>query len=291
MMSPMNKALACGLIGALSALSVSYAADKMPTPCDQCAAWNAPQKPFKVFGNTYYVGPHGLSSILITSDQGHVLIDGALPESAAQIATNIAALGFRIQDVKLILNSHVHFDHAGGIAKLQSESGARVAASASSAKVLESGHYGSDDPQYGGLPPIAPVKSVQIFKDGETLKVGPIAITAHATPGHTPGGTSWTWKSCEGARCLNMAYVDSLSPISADGFKFSEHNGVREFTQSYATIAKLPCDILLTPHPDVSQLFQRIDENALVDTSACSQLVDNWKKNFEKRLATEAQTH
>ena len=112
------------------------AAQHAPTKCDQCAAWNVAQKPFQVFGNTYYVGLHGLSAILVTSDAGHVLIDAALPESVPQIAANIRTLGFRIEDVKLIANSHVHFDHAGGIAELQKLSGARVVASPWSARVL-----------------------------------------------------------------------------------------------------------------------------------------------------------
>ena len=155
--------------------------------CAHCAAWNKTQQPFRIYGNTYYVGVHGLSSILITSDQGHVLIDGDLRESPAKIATSIAKLGFRIEDVKLILNSHVHHDHAGGIAKLQHLSGATVAASASSARVLMQGHSGPDDPLYGELRSIPAVRDVKIVKDGETLHVGSLELTAHLTPGHTPG--------------------------------------------------------------------------------------------------------
>ncbi|HEX8117590.1 MAG TPA: MBL fold metallo-hydrolase, partial [Pyrinomonadaceae bacterium] len=123
--------------------------------CDDCPVWNAPQKPFRVYGDTYYVGPHGLTSILITSKSGHVLIDGALPESASQIADNIRALGFRVEDVKLIVNSHVHFDHGGGIAELQRLSGARVAASPWSAEVLTKSGVGKGDPQFGVVRPVA----------------------------------------------------------------------------------------------------------------------------------------
>src|SRR5580700_2496661 len=166
--------------------------------CTHCAEWNVPQAPFRIYGNTYYVGPHGLSSILIASDSGLVLIDGALPESTEQIVANIRSLGFRIEDVKLILNSHVHFDHAGGIAELQRLSGARVMASKWSAAVMRTGGVGRGDPQFGAVAPIAPVKNVHELRDGESFRVGPIVITAHLTPGHTPGGTSWTWKSCEG---------------------------------------------------------------------------------------------
>lgn len=158
-----------------------------------------PQQAFRIYGNTYYVGTHGLSSVLIASEGGHVLIDGALPESAPLIAANIRSLGFRIQDVKLILNSHAHFDHAGGIAELQRLSGARVAASRWTADVMKKGEVPRDDPQFGALRPIARVARVETFEDGETLRAGSLAVTAHLTPGHTPGGTSWTWRSCETA--------------------------------------------------------------------------------------------
>ena len=120
----------------------------------QRAAWNETQKPFKVFGNTYFVGTKGLGSVLITSARGHVLLDGGLPESVPR-SWPTSALGFKVEDVKLIVNSHVHYDHAGGIGELQRLSGARVAASAPAAKVLGSGESGPDDPQYGILVPIA----------------------------------------------------------------------------------------------------------------------------------------
>src|SRR5580700_9205071 len=140
--------------------------------CTHCAEWNIPQKPFKIYGNTYYVGPHGLSSILIASDSGHVLIDGALPESASQIVAHIRALGFRVEDIKLILNSHAHFDHAGSLAALQKLSGARVAASPWTAAVMKTGTPPHDDPQFGILRPIPVIPRVEIIKDGATLSGG-----------------------------------------------------------------------------------------------------------------------
>ena len=265
--------------------------------CSNCAEWNISQKPFRVYGNTYYVGVHGLSSILITSPEGHILIDGDLPESVPKIAANIQALGFRIKDVKLILNSHIHSDHAGGIAGLQKLSGAQVDASPSSAAVLKSGKSGPDDPQYGILNPIKPVARVKVIHDGETLHVGPLALTAHFTPGHTRGGTSWTWQSCDQDRCLNIAYVDSLSAMSAPSFHFSNNKTypqVRaDFQKSFATVAALPCDILLTPHPESSDLWERLakrdqgDANALIDRGMCTQLAQTAQANFDKRLAKE----
>jgi metallo-beta-lactamase class B len=140
-------------------------------PCPSCAEWLAPQRPFRIYGNTYFVGTHGLSAVLVTSPRGHVLIDGGLPQSAPIIRENIQALGFRLADVKLILNSHAHFDHAGGIAELQRASGATVAASAPSARVLERGASGPDDPQYGVLASYAPARNVRVIADGETVRV------------------------------------------------------------------------------------------------------------------------
>jgi metallo-beta-lactamase class B len=245
--------------------------------------WNAPGKPARIYGNTYYVGPAGLSSILITSDQGHVLIDGALPESAPGIAANIRTLGFRVEDVKLILNSHAHFDHAGGIAELQKLSGAAVAASPWSAQVLEAGASPRDDPQFGQLPTMAKVAKVQVLRDGETLRVGPLALTAHFTPGHTRGGTSWSWSACERQACRNMVYADSLSPISAAGFRFTASTeypqAVADFEKSYRTLESLPCDMMLTPHPQIAR--------SITSSPACSAYAASQRASLQRRIAEE----
>jgi len=275
----------------------AHAGHETPS-CDVCAAWNVDQPPFRLYGNAYYVGVRGLSAVLITSDAGHVLIDGALPESASKVAANIRALGFRPEEVRLILNSHVHYDHAGGIAELQRLSSARVAASRASVKALEQGRSGTDDPQYGILPPIQAITKVSVFQDGDTLRVGQIAITAHLTPGHTPGGTSWTWKSCEGQRCLDMVYADSLTAVSAPTFKFSSNTTypgvVKDFEKSFETVAALPCDILITPHPEASGLWERLERrekggapDALVDLEACKNYVSAARQRLVKRLAQE----
>ena len=210
----------------LLALTIPLAAQDVHSSCANCAAWNKPHRAFRIYGNTYYVGTHGLSSILITSEGGHILIDGALPESAPLIVAGIRSLGFHIEDVKFIVNSHAHFDHAGGIAELQRLSGARVAASQWSADVMNNGAAPRDDPQFGALAPIARVARVETIKDGETLSAGAVTVTAHLTPGHTPGGTSWTWRSCENGRCLNLVYADSLTPVSADGFLFTRRKAL-----------------------------------------------------------------
>jgi len=286
----------------LSSLLVSsalaFAQGQAASSCRQCAEWNQPQKPFQIFGNTYYVGPHGLSSILITSASGHILIDGALPESAQLITKNIRSIGFRVEDVKIILNSHVHYDHAGGIAELQRLTGARVMASHWSADVLRNGGMGRGDPQYGSVKGIAAVKNVTELKDGDTVRVGTIALTVHLTPGHTPGGTSWTWTSCEGQICQSMVYADSISPISADGFKFSNNheypNVLDDFQKSFAFLESTPCDVLLTAHPELSGLWERLESrqrgatpDPIVDSGACRRLAERGRQALADRIAEE----
>jgi len=263
--------------------------------CSSCAVWNKPQRPFRIYGNTYYVGTHGLSSVLIASEGGHVLIDGALQESAPLIAANIRSLGFRIEDVKLIVTSHAHFDHAGGVAELQRLSGARVAASPWSADALKRA-VPRDDPQFGILRPVAHVAQVEILRANEILSVGAVTITEHSTPGHTPGGTSWTWRSCENGRCLNLVYADSLSPVSADGYLFSrrkEHPQPDDFERSFSFLDTTPCDILITPHPEVSHLWERLEQrnsrpDAMIDPAACHVLAETSREQLRKCLATES---
>jgi len=275
-----------------------------PKECEWCAGWNAPQEPFRVFGNTYYVGVAGLGSVLITSDKGLILLDGALPQSAPLIDANIRRLGFRTEDVRLIVNSHAHFDHAGGIAALQRASGAIVAASASGARAIERGEPPADDPQYAfgketnGFPP---VKRVKVVSDGETLRVGNVAITAHLTPGHTPGSTTWTWRSCEGARCLAIVYADSLNAISAPGFRFTgdathptHPNIAGTFRQSISTVGSLPCDVLLAVHPDFAGLEDKLrrrrespGSEPFVDPAACRTYAAEFAKRLDQRIAQE----
>ena len=270
-----------------------------PADCPRCPEWTESQLPFRVYGNTYYVGTRALSSILITSDAGHVLIDGAVAEAVPQLVANIRALGFRVEDIRLILNSHDHFDHAGGLAAIQRLSSAEVAASAPSARVLMQGHSDPDDPQYGSLPRgPEPLAHVRVIRDGETVSVGPLRLTAHLTPGHTPGGTSWTWSSCEAGRCLHIVYADSLSAISAPGFRFSGStdypSAMQDFAKSFAILEALPCDILLTPHPEVAGTLVRLKQreggaapDAFVDPGACRRYALAARSDLQKRIAQE----
>jgi metallo-beta-lactamase class B len=270
-----------------------------PHKCDSCDEWNKAREPFKIFGNSYFVGTDGLSAILITGDAGHVLLDGGLEQSAAVIDANIRKLGFKTEDVKLILNSHGHFDHAGGIAALQRASGATVAASPSGASALQRGENTPDDPQFGfgkaenGFPPVANVK---VIKDSEVLRVGNVSITAIFTPGHTPGSTTWTWQSCEAAKCLNMVYADSISAVAAPGFKFTaKPEVVNLFRRSISRLSELPCDIVVSTHPSATNLDMKIKKRAQLNGAdpdpfvdhGCKALAAMAMKGLEARLAEE----
>ena len=287
------QAFGAGLVVLLGS-SIAQAQQQSPqqqNQCSKCAEWNAPQKPFRIYGDTYWVGPHGLGSILIGSGHDFVLVDGALPESAPLIEANIVALGFTMQDVKLILNTHSHFDHAGGLSELQQKSGARVLASPWSAAVLTSGAVPKDDPQFGSINGIKPVAQVGTLSDGQTITEGTVKITAHFTPGHTPGGTSFTWQSCQEKRCLNMVYADSISAVSSDDFLFTAHpQVVASFQQSFNFLDNVPCDILLTPHPESSNFWNRVGgvpTDTLVNTTACRGLAANGRKQLKDRLDRE----
>lgn len=270
-----------------------------PHKCDDCDAWNKPREPFKLFGNSYYVGTDGLSAILIVGDNGLILLDGGLEQSAAVIDANIRKLGFKTEDVKLIVNSHGHYDHAGGIAALQRASGATVAASPAGARALQRGENTPDDPQYGfgrAANAYPPVKNVKIIKDNEVLRVGNLAITAVLMPGHTPGSTTWTWRSCEGKTCYDMVYADSVSAAVAPGFKYTaEPERVNLFRRSISRLAEMPCDIVVSTHPQATNLDGKLKKRAEMKGAGpdpfvdhgCKALAANALKGLEARIAEE----
>lgn len=255
-------------------------------------SWTAPQKPFRIYGNTWYVGPHGLGVFLITAPAGDVLIDGGVPGDAALIEGNIRELGIDLHAIKWILNTHAHSDHAGGLAQLAHDTGAQVIAGAADAPLLERG--GHDDPEYGDRFPFPPVHVARTVSDGERLHLGNLVLIARATPGHTKGNTTWTWMSCEGKRCLHMVDVGSLS---APGFKLignaNDPNLVQDFEHSFATVAALPCDIPLAPHPEMVDFWERVakhehgDTNALLDPTGCRAYAKDARQAFAAELAKQ----
>jgi len=281
----------CALAMAASLPSAAFASEK----------WSQPHAAARIHGQTYYVGTAGLSAVLIRGDAGAILLDGTLAKSAPLVEANIRALGVRMDEIKLILNSHAHFDHAGGIASLHKASGATVVASPSGAQGMRLGRAVDDDPQAGytndtAWPAVARVREVA---DGETLRVGELAVTAHFTPGHTPGSTTWTWRSCDDTGCVNVVYADSLNAISAPGFRFlgdsARTDRSEAFRNSIQTVANLPCDILISVHPEFFSLDTKLQQlksdptvNPFIDADACRKYAAKFEKVLQARIASEA---
>lgn len=251
--------------------------------------WNEPYEPFTVIGNIHYVGTAGVSSFLITTPEGHFLVDGILPQSAPQIAANVRALGYDIRDVKYLLNSHAHFDHAGGLARLQRLSGATMVASAGDKPVLEAGDiaYG---PSSGMRFP--PVRVDRVIGDNESLSLGGVTLTAHLTPGHTEGCTSWTMDvtGADGARhkaffhCSATVAGQSLAPESYPGM-------VAAFRSTFARVRAMRADVFLGNHEsffDLDAKRERLragDVNAFVDANGLSAFNAALEAAFEAELA------
>ena len=269
--------------------------ERFEVGCEPWDEWDKPARPFAILGQSFYVGTCGISAILITGDDGHILIDSGVPEAAPQVLASIRALGFDPRDVEYLLMSHEHFDHVGGHAAIAEATGAQVVASTRAAPVLESGTVAADDPQAGmDHPRFAPVRVDRIVSDGEVLKVGSIQITAHLTPGHSPGAVSWTWQSCslqgEPPICRRMAYMDSLSPVSEDGYRFTDNREyLVAFRQSIDTVRFLPCDELVTPHPSASGMIMALCEGRSGEASACGRYADELSDRLNERLQSEAQ--
>jgi len=252
--------------------------------------WNKPAPPVRVGGHTYLVGTCGISSVLVTGDEGAILIDSGTEQSADAVASNIKSLGFKLTDIRIILVSHEHFDHVGGVARLQQLSGASLYVSPAAKTVINTGKAAADDPQAKILKLFPPARADRTILDGQQVRLGNIMVTAIATPGHTAGAMSYRWVSCDGGVCPNFVYADSLSPVSSDDYRFTDHPAlVATFRASIAKVAAQPCDLLLTPHPSASNMADRLASKApMRDENACKAFAAAKTKGLDERLAKEA---
>lgn len=257
-----------------------------------CTDWDdrdKPAPPFKVHGDTYYVGTCGISAILVTGSKGHVLIDTGTEQGAAVVLRNIRKLGFNVRDIKYLLHSHEHFEHVGGMSTLRAASGAWVLPSEAAGKVLRTGIVDQADPQAGKLPNMSPVEVYQTISDGGTIQLGSLVLSAFATPGETQGALTWQWQSCENGRCISIVYADSLSPESADGYRFSDHpDHLADYRVSIDRVADLDCDLLLTPHPSASNMIRRMAAGSLEGMDQCMDFADGIANRLDERIEHEA---
>jgi metallo-beta-lactamase class B len=273
---------------------VTTAQQSIKAACAGRDGWSDPAPPAHVFGNTYMVGTCGIVSLLVTSPKGHFLIDGATAEAAPLIIENIRKLGFDPKDVRFLLATHEHLDHVGGLAELQRLTGAKFAVNAAAKTAMETGKPDPTDPQLGSIPPFQGLKVDEVVEDLGDVYFGGAAITLIATPGHTPGGSSWAWQACTDKKrknCRRIVYADSLSAVSADSYRFTDHpEYVAILRASIDRIGSIKnCDILITPHPAASNFFERLaGEAALVDPKGCATYAASARKRLDDRLAKEA---
>ena len=250
----------------------------------QRAAWNRPLPPFHILGNIHYVGVAGVSAYLIVTPDGSILLDGGLPETAPQIVQNIAALGFRIGDVKYLLNSHAHFDHAGGLAELKRLSGAQMVASAGDAPALRA-----------GTPDMPAVVIDRVIGDGDTLGLGGTTLTALVTPGHTQGCTTWAMTTTDGGRAYRVLFYCSTSVVDRLVGNAQYPNIVADYEQTFVRVRSLMADVFLSNHPEFFQLERKRAQmktggpNPFVDPGELQRFVATSERTFRETLARESQ--
>ena len=256
--------------------------------CDPWDDWDKPAPPFIVAPGTFYVGTCGITSLLVTTDAGNVLFDTGTQDGSKVVYANIRRIGANPRQTKLILTTHEHFDHVGGVAWIQRQTGAPVAALPIAASVIRSGKADPDDPQAGMHDDMVPSPFVISIADGEPIHVGEVTFTPIATPGHTPGGTSWHWETCRGGECTSIVYADSLSPVSSDTYRFSDHpDYVAKYRAGLDRIAALDCHILLTPHPSHSRMIERAATGTFEGGMTCAQYADAKTEALDARIAKE----
>jgi metallo-beta-lactamase class B len=254
--------------------------------------WNAPNEPFRVIGNIYYVGTAGLSSFLITSSQGHVLIDTGLPEANPQIKANIEKLGFKVGDIKQLLNTHAHLDHSGGLAELKKDTGASFAASAGDKPLLEGGYYpGQENERALAFPPI---KVDRVIGEGATVTVGDTTLTALMTPGHSPGCTSWSMTARESGKDHRVIiFCSATVALNKLVGKPTHPTIVEDYRKTFARARDLKVDVFLAPHPE---MFAMAEKRGLVREGAPNPFVKEGEFNvyvagletaFETELAKQ----
>jgi metallo-beta-lactamase class B len=219
---------------------------------EQLNDMNQPFAPFHIIGNIYYVGASDVASYLILTPDGDILLDGGFVQTAPQIEANVKTLGFKLSNVKILLNSHAHFDHTGGLAELKKNSGAKLMAMEGDAQLLELGGHGDfffDDKNL--FPAVRPDR---VIHDGDTVSLGGTTLTAHLTPGHTRGCTTWSMTASEAGRDYHVVFVCSASVL--DGYRLIDRPGLpasypgiaEDYEKAFQVWKALPCEVFLGAH-------------------------------------------
>jgi metallo-beta-lactamase class B len=254
--------------------------------------WNKATTPFRVIDNIYYVGTNGLGAWLIATPAGHILLDAALPESAPLIEANIRALGFRLSDVRYLLNSHAHFDHSGGLAQIKRDTGAHLIASEGDRSALEGGVYlGSEDVAAFAAPP---VRVDRVVSDGDTVSLGGVTLTANVTPGHTRGCTSWSMPVADAGRKLQVLFFCSSSVAANRLVGRPQYEGiVADYEKTFARAQKLRVDVFLAGHPEFFDLHEKRARmkgggpSPFIDSAEFHAYMQRSQAEFRRQLAAQ----
>jgi metallo-beta-lactamase class B len=260
------------------------------------ANWTNPVEPFKIIGNVYYVGTEDLASYLIATTAGSILIETGVDQNVDRVAKNIATLGFKVGDIKYLLTTQAHFDHVGGHARMKQLSGARVIVSEADAPVVEGG--GRGDYHFGPDFYFTPVHVDRRIQDGDTVRLGGTVLTAHLTPGHTKGCTTWTLdvKGADG-RILHVVFAGSTTVN--DGVKLVENASypriADDFRHAFDVLNQLPCDVFLPAHASMrgdlrekaAAVRRGATPNPFIDPGALRAFVRNSQQAFEMKLGSQ----
>lgn len=286
---PMRPIRSVAVLALLLATANSIAAEPVLPPSTGYKTpdgWRQPVAPFQIAERTWYIGTQGLAALLVKTPDGAVLIDGGMAQAADLLLARMAQLGVQPRDLRLILHSHAHADHAGPLAAIRRATGAQLVSNAESAALLARG--GSDDLHYGDDLLFPPVVADRLLHDGETVELGDTRFTVHFTPGHTPGSMSWTWTDSRDGAPRRIAYVDSLS---APDYRLAGNPRypriVDDYRRSFARVRELPCDVLIAPHPGGVGWTPAATATPHPDPMTCRDHADAAEAAFERQLQQE----
>lgn len=275
-------------LAALLATGFASAVAAADTPPE----WSRPTAPFRIVGPIYYVGTEGIAAYLIDTGDGLILLDGGLEANAPLIERSIAALGFRLGDVKLMIATHAHYDHAAALAQLKRDTGAAFASSDEDRAAYESGTPPSDV-NYGVIR-FPPVEVDQRVVDDSQIGLGAYEMNSLVTPGHTPGCTTWTMRVTEAERPLDVVFPCSLTVA---GNRLVGNKGypgiVADFRKTFARMHELRADVVLPAHPEIADVLGRArrrdagEAEAFVAPDLLPRLVDQAEAAFTAALAKE----
>jgi metallo-beta-lactamase class B len=259
-------------------------------------SWNAPFKPFHVIGNIYYVGPSGVSSFLITTPQGNIILDTGFEMTVPRIQASVAQLGFKLSDIKIILNTHAHIDHAGGDALMKKLTGAKIMMCEAEAALLASGGTNDFTPYSPAMMGYPPAQTDRILRDGDTVTLGGTTLTCHLTPGHTKGCLTWTMDATEAGKVYHVLFFSSTSILPGvplvNNPKYP--NIAEDLTKTYRKLKALPCDVFLAPHASMFGLAEKAtrlergeNPNPFIDPAGYRNFIKESEAKFLKQLAEE----